>query len=315
MKPSTFNTSKNERGATIMEAMFVLPILFCTVFFIVWYSRSMHESNMMNEAMYRAGKVASTVPNLDLSLISTDAEQNDNQKIKEFNRIWKANDLSYQAARGFLTSVGLFKDTNTKELLSLTKRVQRIKPDGTAFGSPRTVVGEVLALLPSECATYTDPTTRTAKRICNNKVLDPNYSETAELATSIKMSLQPQKILLKQYPIKIVAVVNRSSSIFNGGGGIKEFNFFIVREPIPAGPFSQEIETALGHENVGSGVPPDPLAYGAPRDEGGVVICSSSTNPVPTAVDLVFCSRTYIPDPNIPCEILPSCNPRPKIRP
>lgn len=306
MKQTVSYISDNERGATMIEAMIVLPILFATVFFIVWYSRSMHENNMMNEAMYRAGKIASTVPNLDLSLVSTDAEKNDKQKLSEFNRAKKANEMARDAAYSFLNSVGFDKDPKAKMLLPLTKDIQRIKPDGTPLNPiPVTITGEVFALLPSECVTYTDPRKPTVlNNVCNNKSIDPTYSDSVPLPASVKQTLQPQKILLKQFPIKIVAVANRSASIFNGGGGLKEFNFYIVREPIPAGPFTQDIETFIGNGDVDNGVPPDPLKFAELGDEvGATVTCHPSTGQTASAAVLINYSRT---NQNNPCEIRPN---------
>ena len=266
---------KGERGASMVEAMMVLPILFSTVTFIVWYSGNMHESNMMSEALYRAGKTASTIPNLDLTLVSEDT--NDPQAIKEFKRAWKANDLSKESGINFLTAVGFFKGTDDKKLLPLTKNLQRVTSDGTphpGLASKRTVVGEVMPLLPGECAEYQrDPADASTKKLtCNNKSINPAFADDQPLSAQTTDQLQPPKILLKNYPIKMVAVADRKGSIFHGGAGVSEFDFYVIREPIPAGPFSQAIESELSNGDVGDGIPPEPLRFAVGGDEVPVAV-------------------------------------------
>ncbi len=285
----TNNPIKDERGTTMMEAMMVLPILLSTVFFIVWYSRTMHESNMINEAMYRAGKIASTVPNLDIDL-SSPGEGPDvanpstgvRRDLKEFNRARKANEFVMEGGVRFLESVGYLQPSGERPLLTLTKELSREKPEGGQF--TYTVQGEMLSLLPAECVTYTgkDGDGVVQKFNCNNKILNLGYSDDTPIPAADKSELQSVKVLLKRYPIKIISIANVKSSLFHSGVNEKEFNFYVVREPIPAGPFTQAVEDELGNGDVGGsggneGID-EPLAYGVGPDE--VPVAAPCAKPV-----------------------------------
>lgn len=289
----------NERGASLLETSLIIGILLSVVFFIVEYSQIMFTRNTLEETVHQVGRKVAVVPNLDVDYRRISASD------PRYRRAVASRRMAVEKGETILRNIFGSHYQDGKRPVFLNKLTQRFP---TIDGEGQTIESPIAILLAGECAT-----TETGTAICNTKPFGGDDSD------NFKPTKAHLAVMASEFPIRVVVDVELPSTFSLFPTQKFQIQTYVYRQSIPQGPFSQEIETALGNpapESPGSKEPPE---FAAPamkdEEEPDWSNCISQTTGQPMtesemAMELVKCSIEQATDGG-PC-YFESCRTFPK---
>lgn len=244
----------SDAGVTMIETAMILGILLTTVVFIIEYSQSMFTRSMLEEAAYRVGKLASVVPNLELDYRNMNSQ--DLKSAARFRRAVHSRRIAIEDGEDLLMRV--FESSIENDRIPFLNYLTQIFT--TRDGLTQTIVTPIAVLLPGECATRAD-----GGSVCNARPYGGSDTGTAPDGTTSELPTAPLDLLTSEFPVRIVMDARLESMVGIMPSQDFQVQNYIYREPIPEGPFSQDIENAIGNGAVAQAGPPTEVpVFGSP---------------------------------------------------
>jgi hypothetical protein len=219
-------TAFDESGASMLEFAIAAPLLLLAVLGFCDIIQWMSARQMLDEAVTRTARAASTMPNLDI-----DAEGKGSNDY-EFKRLVLARQKCNRAGNDYLRSIGTIgvpgeTHGSTGDALELVYTEDRQAGDPVEFHSA------VMTLLPGDCATIVE----TQQTVCNNQHMGFPTGQTRPHGTSRR--------LLENHEILVVAYAKTNGFLPWIGSKIIQSTELIGRQPIPRTPFAAEEDPLL----------------------------------------------------------------------